>query len=356
MPSIGGLERVVNLLASSLLEKGCDVFVISTNTKNNEFIVENSEGIKVFLFPFLKAMADSDLALMKKVTLHVNELLEEISPDIINIHGWLETFSFYQYRVLDKKSRPACMTVHGLLEQENYETTLCSKLLSKMKKINVVSNSVKKELLEKKLDHGIDVKVIYNGVRENVASKKNEKPYSLLMVGRLSKEKNFEMIFHVMAKLIRRHPNVKLTLLGNGILYGELKKLRRELGLDEYVMMPGFISFEEVNKAMAEACILIVPSSYESFGLVALEAAMAETPVVASRIGGLQEVVEHEKTGLLVELNHVDGFVGAIDLLLSDPKKRRKMGRYARERARRLFSLESSVNHYMAMYKEAIES
>ena len=98
------------------------------------------------------------------------------------------------------------------------------------------------------------------------------------------------------------------------------------------------------------ADVFLLPSSSESFGLVALEAMSAEVPVVASNVGGLPEVVEHGVTGFLHEATDVPGFVGSVLKLLTNEPLRRAMGRRARRVARERFDVDDMVDRYIKVY------
>jgi L-malate glycosyltransferase len=103
------------------------------------------------------------------------------------------------------------------------------------------------------------------------------------------------------------------------------------------------------------ADILLLPSENESFGLVALEAMACEVPVIATRIGGIPEVVEDEEDGFLFNLGDVAAMADASVRLLKTPKLRAEMGKSAREHAIRDFCASKIVRHYENLYLQTIE-
>ena len=117
--------------------------------------------------------------------------------------------------------------------------------------------------------------------------------------------------------------------------------------------MPGFISPHDVHDFFDRSTLVIIPSSYESFSLVALEAALRGRPVVASGVLGLKEVVEDGKTGLLVEPENPSALAAAIHTLLSNPLQMEQMGKAAFERASHLFNIETTTNNYLRMYERS---
>jgi glycogen(starch) synthase len=101
-----------------------------------------------------------------------------------------------------------------------------------------------------------------------------------------------------------------------------------------------------------EATILLVPSRQETFGLVALEAALMERPVVATRVGGLPEIVVHEQTGLLIDHDDAVGLAGRISFLLDHPDAAVRIGRAARSRTEAVFGWQHHVDAYEALYQK----
>jgi glycosyltransferase involved in cell wall biosynthesis len=103
------------------------------------------------------------------------------------------------------------------------------------------------------------------------------------------------------------------------------------------------------------ADVLLLPSENESFGLVALEAMACEVPVIATRIGGIPEVVDDEEDGFLFELGDVSGMADASIRLVKNPELRAEMGRAARRHAIRDFCATKIVRHYEDLYLQTIE-
>jgi len=99
-----------------------------------------------------------------------------------------------------------------------------------------------------------------------------------------------------------------------------------------------------------------MPSRHEPFGLVALDAALMARPIVASRVGGLSEVVVHRQTGLLFDNEDSRGLADAIISLLNHPEVARRMGQAARRRALNVFSWERCVNGYADLYRSLVNS
>jgi glycosyltransferase involved in cell wall biosynthesis len=137
-------------------------------------------------------------------------------------------------------------------------------------------------------------------------------------------------------------------MIGDGPEKAGAEHLARELRIERDVLFLG--NQDCMEELLPLADIFLLPSSSESFGLVALEAMSAEVPVVASNAGGLPEVVEHGVTGYLHDSGHVDGFVASALRLLTDESLRRAMGRRARRVARERFDVDEMVGRYVKVY------
>lgn len=146
---------------------------------------------------------------------------------------------------------------------------------------------------------------------------------------------------------VRRHVDAELWLVGDGQEMAATRRLLRRAGVHRHVRLFGLR--HDVEGILARADLLLVTSRSESFSLAALEAAASAVPVVATRVGGVPEVVVDGQTGILFDLDDVDAAVRASRRLLTDPALRATMGRAARTRAER-FSTERIVPRYEAVY------
>ncbi len=333
---------MVHSLATALQGQGHELLVISNSEKKGEFSIE---GIPVFTFPFINPLFSYRLPEIGKILAKVSELLDTFSPDIVNVHGWFECFSFYQSRIFQKHPVPVCLTIHGLLEQKHYQTENCQKLWRRAQAVNTVSDAVVPPETHPSLQ------TIYNGLPLSEKPLQPLPKNRLLLVGRLTEEKCFHIAFHSLKLLLPKYPDLQLTLIGDGPDYKTLSLLKQSLDLP--IDMPGFIPPHEVQNFIDRSTLILVPSSYESFSLVALEAALRGRPVIASRVFGLKEVIEDQKTGLLVDPQNPNALAAAIDTLLSNPTQMEQMGKVAFERASRLFTIETTTTHYLRMYEQA---
>jgi L-malate glycosyltransferase len=159
--------------------------------------------------------------------------------------------------------------------------------------------------------------------------------------------KNIPAVIQIFAE-VRKRLTAKLVMIGDGPEKAGAEQTARELGLQRDVLFLGNQDCMEELFPLAD--VFLLPSSSESFGLVALESMSAEVPVVASRIGGLPEVVEHGSTGFLHDPGDLAGFVSSALKLLTHERVRRSMGRRGRQVARERFSVDEMVDRYIQVY------
>jgi starch synthase len=195
------------------------------------------------------------------------------------------------------------------------------------------------------------------------------KPY-VLFVGRITRQKG---IIHLVHAIPHIHPGTQVVLCAGapdtpeiGREMAEAVEKARQQTTNPVNWIAQMVSKEEIIPLYSQAALFVCPSVYEPFGIINLEAMACGTPVVASAVGGIKEVVVPEETGLLVpfeprgetdfEPRDPDRFArdlaAAINRLLTDPESREKMGRQARERVERLFSWTSIAQRTCQFYRE----
>ncbi len=146
----------------------------------------------------------------------------------------------------------------------------------------------------------------------------------------------------------------RLLMIGDGPERFGATQLANELGVTEKTVFLG--NQNKVEDLLACADLLLVPSEYESFGLIALEAMSCRVPVVASKAGGLVEVIEDGECGFLVDPDDIDTMAERSLRILTDPNLSEQMGRKGRERAKTVFNPEKIVSQYEALYQKVLSS
>jgi glycosyltransferase involved in cell wall biosynthesis len=215
----------------------------------------------------------------------------------------------------------------------------------------VVANSdATREILR---EGGIETtEVIRPGIaRQPLARPLSERP-TVVFAGRLVREKGADVLLRAFVAVAREIPSARLVLAGDGPERSELERAIRDLGLTERVTLAGALSFEAVQESFRGAWVQAVPSRWpEPFGMVAAEAMMRGTAVVASDSGGLREIVREGGTGFLVPPGDDEALAPALLRLLRDPGLADRMGREGRETASTRFGIDAHVDRFLALYE-----
>lgn len=178
-------------------------------------------------------------------------------------------------------------------------------------------------------------------------------PDRLLFVGRLMEQKGLNYLLRAVAQM--RH-SVQLDVVGDGPDRVSLQELAGSLGLGQRIRWLGALPQPRLAALYREATALVIPSLNEGLGLVAVEAQLCETPVVAFASGGLKDVVHDGQTGVLVPPADVPALAFAVDTLLDRPDRGASLGAAARLHALSTFAPESVARRYADIYRSAVAS
>jgi len=194
--------------------------------------------------------------------------------------------------------------------------------------------------------------VIWNGIPIQPSRPPLSFPPTVAFAGRLVQEKGVDVLLKAFAKVVEQVPEARLLLAGEGPQQERLRGLIAKLGLSTNVSMLGHIPRRELEQHFAPAWAQAVPSiQEETFGLVAAEAMMRGTAVVASSSGGLNEIVQNGQAGFLVPPGEVNLLAEALIRFLKDRDLAEQMGKSAREFALRHFTGEISVEKFITLYQ-----
>src|SRR5204862_3196638 len=157
----------------------------------------------------------------------------------------------------------------------------------------------------------------------------------VLLVGRLVYEKGFQFALEALPGLIERLGDVRFLVAGSGTHEQQLREQATQLGLGEHGTFLGWIGDDVLHSLYRIADVCVVPSIYEPFGLVALEAMASDCPCIVADTGGLREVVPHEEAGLRFQARDPDSLAAMVQRVFSDPELRERLIAEATEHVRR---------------------
>jgi glycosyltransferase involved in cell wall biosynthesis len=346
-PFVGGIEVFASGLCAALRARGHAIRVACSHSGATLPDVMEMDGVVVHRMPLLEGVMQRKPALLLKTQKTLRQLAQDFRPDVVHLHvGGPIVHAYLGCAAL--QPIPLLVSVHDLPQQAGEFPTV-QRVLEKAR--HVVANSQARladavnfapEARERM--HCIHVGRPAPAIRQSTG----RSPTPLIcMAGRQVEYKGFDVAVEAFALLRAAHPTARLVLAGDGPAHADLRGLIKARGLEQVVELTGRIDDAALMALHAKAWIGLVPSRHsESFGLVALEAMQAGCAVVASRTGGLPEVVDDGVTGILVEPGSPVDLARALHELLGDPARTFAMGDAGRERAGRVFDWERCVDDY----------
>jgi glycosyltransferase involved in cell wall biosynthesis len=173
-------------------------------------------------------------------------------------------------------------------------------------------------------------------------------------VANLRAEKGLEVLLAAAARVVRDRPGTVFQLVGNGTMRERLEAQARELGLGDAVRFLGHR--EDVPEVLHGSDLFVLPSRSEAFPNGVVEGMAAGLPVVASDVGGIPELIEHERNGLLVPVGDDQALAAALLRLIDDPVKAAALAAAARDTIQRGYSFERMVAAFEALYVSSLSS
>jgi glycogen(starch) synthase len=357
---VGGLGRHVHHLATALAEAGHEVVVLSrrptgTDPSTHPSTDEVSEGVRIVAaaedpheFDFGTDMMAWVLAMghaMTRAGLGIRTRTgRPWRPDIVHAHDWLVAHP--AIALAEFFDAPLVSTIHateagrhsgwvsGPISRQVHAVE--SWLVRESDFLITCSASMGEEITELFGPGLAETRVIRNGIdaaawpfAERIA---HDGPPRLLYLGRLEYEKGVQDAIAALPRIRRTHPGTTLTIAGDGTQRDWLAEQARKYKVVKAVEFVGRLDHAELVQMLHTVDAAVLPSHYEPFGIVALEAAATGTPLVTSTAGGLGEAVIHGETGVSFPPHNVAKLAAAVRTVLDDPAAAQRRAIAARER------------------------
>ena len=351
-PSIGGVEVVVQGLARSLAARGMTVAVVTQASGTGTLVEHTPEGV-VHRLPCHQVLSARDPGQVLDLTRQITALVRAFRPDVVHAHA-VHPSEFFLLRALDRAPCPLVFTLHGWTTMTGGDQAIRERMLRAAAVITGCSRHVTAAIVDALPAVADRVETIYNGCVDGgvTGGARPVEPPRLLAAGRLVALKGFVDLIEAMPMVRASYPAAQLIITGDGPERATLEARCRQLGLDDCTQFTGELPRAGVLAQMNAATLVVVPSRTEGLGLVALEAALMERPVVARAVGGLTEAVVDGETGVLYD--NSAALAAAITGLLDAPERATQMGRAGRARVRRDFDWDQQIDHYADAYARAV--
>lgn len=198
---------------------------------------------------------------------------------------------------------------------------------------------------------GVDCQVFHPTERINMTS-----AVTLGFVKYLRVKYGPEYLIRAMEMIVRQYPQTRLLMAGSGELRSQLQELTRQLNLTPNISFLGAVEHRQVPELLKNVDIFVMPSIREEFGVVAVEAQAMEIPVVATKVGGIPEVVLDGETGILIEPGNSEQLAQAILTLIENPALRRQMGEQGRKHVLANYRWEDNAALMERLYHRFVHS
>ncbi len=366
-PTYGGSGAVATELGMLLAQRGHEVHFVSyahpfrlPRFMRNTYFHE----IEVSRYPLFEYPPYSLAA-----TVAMHEVATQRHLDLFHVHYAVPhaTSAWLAKQMLEEPDDLRILTtLHGtditLVGQDPSYRSIVKFSIERSDGLTAVSEFLKRETIAAFGCAGCDVRVIPNFIdaeqfgrnpnsrHRNALAEPNEK--IIMHISNFRPVKRVGDVVRVAARVMEKVP-ARLILVGDGPDRPMAEERARNLGMDDRVVFLG--KQESVGELLACADLFLLPSESESFGLSALEAMASEVPVVGTRCGGLEEIIEDRHTGRLFAVGAVDGMAEAAIEILSNPDLQREMGAAARAEAQANFSSQKILEMYESYYEEVLD-
>jgi glycogen(starch) synthase len=377
---VGGLGKHVAELVPALGAQRVEVHLATPRWANGK-VEEHLDGAVVYrvnppaveMHDFYRGAWQANLKLEDKC----ERLWEEVGGfDIIHAHDWLVAFAACALKrsfrtpllstihateqgrsrgILTSDTQRAINNVEWWLTYESWQVICCSEYMARevkeffqvpSDKVDVVPNGVDVRHFE--MWDGVDLTHFRN--RYALPGEK-----IIFYVGRVVYEKGVHILVEAVPRVLEAYPHAKFIIVGTGDMLAQLQRRAWELGVAHKVLFTGFIPDEERDRLFKMADCAVFPSLYEPFGIVALEAMAAGTPVVVSEVGGLKEVVQHAETGITVYPNDVRSLTWGILHTLEQPHWTRARVANARQKVIKEYNWTHIAARTSAIYQRIVQ-
>ncbi len=364
-PTYGGSGVVGTELGRELAGLGHEVHFISyalpIRLKASDRI--HFHEVEVLSYPLFE-YPPYDLVLATKMA----EVVSRSQLDILHVHYAIphSISAFLAKKMSTGREIPFVTTLHGtditLVGNDRSYLPITRFGIEESDAVTAVSEYLK-ETTVREFGTRREIEVIPNFVNCDVFRKSSDSKFRarfaaedegvVIHISNFRPVKRTSDVIELFSRL-RRNQKAKLLMVGDGPERPNAEWLAEVHGIERDVLFLG--KSADMEQLLSISDILVLPSEQESFGLVALEAMASEVPVIATRVGGVSEVVEHGSDGFLFDVGDTESMAAAAAELLEDSELRRKMGRSGRDHAQRDFCHEKIVNRYAELYTKTIST
>jgi glycogen(starch) synthase len=375
----GGIAAQVAGLSAALAEAGHEVVVLTVADRPSEIGAASPDGVRVLRtlvdLPWLPPVetvtriASANHA-VTKLGARFSDDLAGWEPDVIHGHDW--QLGWAADTLSTRYGVPFVLTMHGTERVRHggqlplgHPTDINSIewwLAFQAQRIIAPTRFIVEQLITGFELDADNVVQIPNGIDPalwrpagHASTPRSPRPPLVVTWGRVHYEKGFQVLARAMHELRGRVPDVQCVIAGRGSYLPELQTQIDVEGVSDIVGLPGFLTDDELRAQIHRAGCVVIPSLYEPFGIVALEALAAGAPLVVARTGGLAELVSGTHAGVTFEPGNPDDLADAVEQVLSNDELATILVANARDVVARTYAWEAIARTTVDLYADVID-
>ncbi len=375
---IGGISPHVFFLSKSLAEIGMKVYVVTCDFPGAP-AHETIDGVEVYRVDSYKTPSPDFATWVYLMNMNMQKEAAALTArlpgkiDLFHAHDWLVATSGIGLKHVFRK--PLIVTMHSTevgrregihtatekmiheteawLTYEAWKVICCSDYMVQHVKWAFGLPNDKLVMVP----NGVNPRIYENAEKQDCSAFRREFALPgeklVLFVGRLVYEKGAHVLINAIPRILEK-VDAKFVIVGSGYMKDQLSGIVRSMGLEHKVMFTGFLDEEKLLKLQTCADVSVVPSLFEPFGIVALEAMAAKSPVVVSDTGGLSEIVEHDSTGVKVYPNNTESLAWGITKVLLDENYRAKISQNGYQRIKERYDWGKIAKETEQIYENVL--
>jgi glycogen synthase len=378
---VGGIAVHVEGIAKAMVRAGHEVVVLSLLDHSRSFVPETRlapdttvDGVRVLRASIdLPWIPDDNLvALIASDNHRLTQLLSKLGdwrPDIVHAHDWLVAWAADTIKEIWQL--PMVATIHAT-ERGRHGGHLPPGLPGTINSVEwwltyqaraVIACS---QFMLREVTSGFElppdkVHLVPNGVdaalwEHDAATAAPEREMLVLAWGRVQYEKGFQVLARAIGRLRQRFPTMRCVIAGRGSYLPELQTQIDMEGVGDIVQLAGFVSDVELRNLVQRAGVVVIPSLYEPFGIVALEGMAAGAPIIVAQTGGLAEIVSGTNAGALFEPGNHDDLAKRIEEVLTSPELADTMRRSAADLLAKNYTWDAIAARTIEVYEHTLSA
>jgi glycogen(starch) synthase len=352
-PYVGGPELLARKLLPALRSRGYEIVVVTSHDHLDLPDRSDLDGIPVHRLPMRSALASADVNALAEVVRRVRILEQDVAPDVVHVSGVGPSAAFHLMGG-GASAVPVVVSLRTevLASQQARNGSVLQRLVRGADWVTGVSREVLEQARRLAPEVSGRSSVLYNFVDppDRAMPPPPLDPARVVCLGRLVAAKGFDLALRAWPAILARHHAARMVVAGDGPEAASLRRLAGDLGVAHAVDFVGPVAPDAVADLLAASTLVLVPSRREGLSMVAIEAGMLARPVVATRTGGLPEVVVDGWTGRLVPPEDVAALADAVCAVLSRPAVAAELGRRARDRVTTVFARDRCIDAHADIY------